>query len=250
MIVKIRVLSICLVATCLIISGRSLSQTSDSLKSVVILAPHYGAGFPLADLKDRFGNHFNFGATISWLSKKNLYLGINYSNFFGNQVKEDVLSNLRTIEGGIIGSDMQFASVALRERGQTFYLDIGYLFQKNKSFSKSGFLVSAGAGFLTHKIRIVDDFNSVIQLQDPYIKGYDRLSQGFSLIQKITYLFLSRDRMVNFYISTYMMEAFTKDKRQFNFNQSDLKPDRLDILAGLQVGWIIPVYLTKEPRYY
>jgi hypothetical protein len=228
----------------------SRGQTPDSLRSLLMIRPHYGAGLSLADLHDRFGHHFNPGASISWLSKKNLFLGIQYDYFFGNQVKEDVLSHLRTIEGGIIGSDMQFASVALRERGQALSTDLGYFVRLPGSQARSGFLVTAGAAYLRHKIRIVDDYDSVIQLRDPYNKGYDRLTEGYGLTQGISYVFLARDKMINFSLGIRLMEAFTKDQRQYNYDQSPLKSRRLDILAGLQLGWVLPVYLTPETRYY
>ncbi len=233
---------------CLALTTRG--QTPDSLGSLIMIRPHYGAGLSLADLHDRFGHHFNPGASISWLSTKNLFLGIQYDYVFGNQVKEDVLSHLRTIEGGIIGSDMQFASVALRERGQALSTDLGYFIQFPGLRARSGFLLTAGAAYLKHKIRIVDDYDSVIHLRDPYIKGYDRLTEGFGLTQGISYVFLARDKMVNFSLGIRVMEAFTKDQRQYNYDQSPLKSRRLDILAGLQLGWVLPVYLTPETRYY
>ncbi|MBK8503009.1 MAG: hypothetical protein IPL46_12805 [Saprospiraceae bacterium] len=229
----------------------AIGQPQDSLKSLIQLSARYGAGLPMADLKDRFAEHFTLGGSVAFLSKNNFYLGANYDLLFGNQVREDVLSNLRTIEGGIIGSDMQFASIFLRERGHQFSIDAGHLVQLRKnSRHRSGFLLVAGLGYLVHKIRIVDDFDSVVQLQHAYLKGYDRLSSGWTLNQKISYMYLSEDKLINFYISISVAEAFTRDRRQFNYNQTGVKINRFDVLTGIQLGWIIPIYLTPEIRYY
>jgi hypothetical protein len=146
---------------------------------------------------------------------------------------------------------MQFASIFLRERGHQISVDAGYLFQLCKnSRHRSGLLLVAGVGYLTHKIRIVDDFDSVVQFQRAYIKGYDRLTSGWTLNQKISYMYLSEDKLINFYVSVSLTEAFTKDRRQFNYNQTEVKIKRFDVFTGIQLGWIIPIYLTPEIRYY
>jgi hypothetical protein len=232
------------------VTSQVIAQANDSLRSGFLLSPSYGIGIPAIDLKDRFGLHFTLGGNLAYLAKSGFYSSVNYNFIFGNSVKEDVLSNLRTLEGGIIGRDMQFASVFLRERGHHFFVNAGrYLrFGEGKLFS--GIVISAGLGYLQHKIRIVDDFDSVTQLGDPYIKGYDRLSGGLSFNQNLCYLHLSEDRLVNFYLNLQLTEGFTRDLRGLNYNQSPLIKKRKDLTLNLQIGWIIPIYFEKEIRYY
>ncbi|MCB0670253.1 MAG: hypothetical protein KDC80_30710 [Saprospiraceae bacterium] len=233
------------------LTGESQAQPGqDSVKSIVTVDGHYGLGLPFGDLKDRFAEHFTLGTTVSILTKGDLYAAINYDFIFGSQTREDVLSNLKTIDGGIIGRDMQFASVFLRERGHHFSLEGGYFFRSSSQRAISGIFVVAGLGYLRHKIRIVDDFDSVVQILDPYHKGYDRLTGGWSLEQKVGYQYFGRDKLVNFRISLAVTEAFTRDLRNFNYNTTEVKSSRLDILTGIQVAWIIPIYLTREIRYY
>lgn len=235
----------------LIIPGKDLSsQEQDSTASIVTVDAHYGAGLPFGDLKNRFAEHFSIGGNVGLLTRRRFYIGLNYDFIFGNQVKEDVLINLRTIEGGIIGRDMEFASVFLRERGHHISSEAGYLITLSNSKSESGLLVAGGIGLLSHKIRIVDDFNSVVQLFDPYRKGYDRLTAGWNVMQKIGYQYLSKDKLVNFRLTLSLIEAFTKDLRNYNYNQTEVTTKRLDIMTNLQIAWIVPIYLTKETRYY
>ena len=245
-----KLLKLVLFSTLFLLQIPGFGQSEDSTKNVVLVDAHYGAGLPFRDLQSRFGNHYNLGTTIALLTRKDFQLGTGYDFIFGNQVKEDVLSNLRTVEGGIIGRDMQFANVFLRERGHHFRLEAGYFFVFNRNKALSGILASLGVGYLRHKIRIVDDFDSVIQIMAPYDKGYDRLTGGWSIHQKIAYQYLSKDKLVNFRITISLLEAFTKDLRKFNYNLTDWKSNRLDIIANLQVAWIIPIYLTEEIRYY
>ncbi len=207
-------------------------------------------GFPGGDLKDRFGMHFNLGAGASLLTRHNVFLSAGYNFYWGNNVRENVLEPLETVEGGIIGNDMNFASVFLRERAGEFYLQAGYLFQLSDR-QRSGILATAGVGILTHKIRIVDDFDSAIQLFPPYNRGYDRLTSGFSVNQFIGYLHLGRQRMINFYAGIHLTEGFTQSLRKYNYDQksADLEK-RFDLLTTLKVGWILPFQLGHQVRYY
>ncbi len=221
------------------------AQESPDISTRFFIAPKYGVGIPEGDLNKRFGTHFNFGGKLSIITPGRLYFGVNYSFIFGSHVKEDVLSNLRTIEGGIIGSDMRFASVFLRERGHHFYSEAGYFLSKNGKKAVSGFLFAAGLGYLLHKVRIVDEFDSVVQLRDDYIKGYDRLTGGLSISQSLSYLFFSHDSMINFYLSAHISEGFTKNLRGINYDNNLETAKRLDVMAGVEVGWII--HLFRRP---
>jgi len=242
--------SILTIILCLAHYANVKGQDLDSLRSGFMISPHYGLAGPLSDLSDRFGTLFTIGGSVSYLSKSGLFGSINYSYLFGSQVKEDILSNLRTSEGGIIGRDMQFANVFLRARGSHLYVNAGYLLRFAGEQLRSGILVNGGAGMLTHRIRIVDDFNSIAQIGGDYIKGYDRLSRGLSLQQSISYLHLSGDKLVNFYVKLQLVEGFTRDLRQYNYNRTPVLKNRVDILPSLEIGWIIPIYLRKEQRYY
>lgn len=245
---KFRFIAILLL--CLIARINVQGQDLDSLRSGLMFSPHYGVGIPMTDLGDRFGMLFTLGGSLSYLSKTGFYAGVNYSYLFGSEVKEDVLSNLRTPEGGILGRDMQFANVYLRSRGSHLNFNAGYLLRFASHRVRSGLLLSGGAGLLAHRIRVVDDFNSIAQVSGDYIKGYDRLSRGISMLQSITYMHLSGDKLINFYVKLQIIEGFTNDKRKNNYNRSPVKDRRVDILPSLEIGWIIPIYMKQEQRYY
>ncbi len=227
--------------------GHILWSQADSTARVSVIMAHlqYGVTMPMADLQSRFGQGFQLGSGISWLSN-HLYIGLEHQFMFGNRVKEDVLSALRTQEGGIIGRDMQFANIFLRQRAHHTVIRVGYFLQSQKSKHNMGLLLSAGAGFLQHKIRIVDDFDSAIQVQTPYDKGYDRLSTGMSLHQSLKFIYLSSSRLINFFVALELVEGFIKDRREINYNLTPISPQmRHDLLATFRLGWIVPLYFDQ-----
>lgn len=215
----------------------------------------YAFQSPAGDLLDRFGNGYTIGIGLDYItSESNWLLGIDGGLLFGNQVKIDVLSNLRTPEGFIIANDRVPADVQLRERG----LYIGGLIGKIISFSeinkRSGLKLTLGMGLFQHKIRIQDDpVRAVSQLTGDYKKGYDRLTNGLALNEFIGYQMLSPNGRINFYAGIDMTQGFTKSRRDFNFdNRTVEEENRIDMLFGFKVGWILPFYFGKgtEEIYY
>jgi hypothetical protein len=58
-------------------------------------------------------------------------------------------------------------------------------------------------------------------------------------------------RRVNFFIGIEAVQAFTKNRRSFNFDtRSSDDSERSDRLLGLKAGWIIPLYKKVPNAYY
>jgi len=226
----------------------------DNSGGVLLYSATIGYHFPGGDLRDRFGRSFSAGSAVEWISKNNLIYGIDGSIFFGNVVKEDVLANLRTEEGQIIGNTRSYADVVQRQRGFYFGAHFGKLFNIIKDQNRSGIRTTISLGLWQHKIRIQDDPQSfVTQLDKQYKKGYDRLTNGFTLNEFIGYQHLSPNRLINFYFGLDFYQGFTKNRRSFNFDtrmQDDRK--RFDMKVGFKLGWSLPFYLGEdaEERYY
>jgi hypothetical protein len=118
-----------------------------------------------------------------------------------------------------------------------------------KSRPNSGLVLNMGVGLIQHKIRIEVIGNNVPQLAKAYKKGYDRLSNGLLLSQDLGYLYLSDNRLLNIYFGFECMEGFTQSRRSFDYDkmQRDTKK-RLDILYGVKIAWILPVYGSRGPK--
>ena len=213
------------------------------------------AGFhlPGGDLADRFGESATIGAAPMYKTKNNWLLGVEGNFIFGNKIKQGGLfQDLLEANNYVFDEDGQIATVVLFERGFSFYGQVGKVFTLPKFPNpNTGVYVLAGAGFLQHKIRIETQNNVVPQLEDDYAKGYDRLSNGFSLKQSIGWYNLSNSKLTNFTVGLEFIQAFTQSRRDYNF---DLKgkdtQKRLDLLMGVKVAWMIPFYKRMATDFY
>jgi hypothetical protein len=77
------------------------------------------------------------------------------------------------------------------------------------------------------------------------------LTNGLSFSQFLGYLNLSENRLLNYYIGFQFYEAFTHSVRKLNYDTGvqDTK-QRLDVLSGMRLGWILPLYKKKPNDYY
>ncbi|NUN99697.1 MAG: hypothetical protein HUU01_03670 [Saprospiraceae bacterium] len=247
--------------TVLLFAGTALAQRPQNpppaqpqlnADNALLLHISYAVQMPGGDLSKRFGTNFDVGGGLEWMTAKgNWIIGIEGGYLFGSTVKTDVLANLRTPEGFIIGNDRSYADIQLRERGFHGTLLLGKLFSLPSPSvnARTGIRVTLGGGFLQHKIRIQDDpSRSVPQLSEEYKKGYDRLSNGFLLTQFIGYQYLGADRRANFFAGIECSQGFTQSRRDFNFDtRSTDTAKRLDLLFGIRIGWTLPFYLNSNP---
>lgn len=199
----------------------------------------YGLTSPLGKLQERFGSLLNPHLSLAFQPKSSSWLIKTEGHyFFGNKVKTDVLQNLRTKEGYIIGNDMSIADIQLRARG--YYL--GLAFEKTNIFDR--FSAGIGTGFLLHRIRIQKDPASFVpQLEGDYSNGYDRLTSGLGVSSFLGYRYLSSNRRINFSLSIFGIAGFTELQRDYQFDLKGL-PDNnpVDFLTGVKISWILPFY--------
>ena len=217
----------------------------------------FGGGYQLpgGDLKSRYGGSTNIGGSLEYKFSGNKWsIDVNGYYVFGTNVKIDVLDNIRSQDGYLIGNNNVPADVFLRERGFFIGGSLNRSFKLNKSSDFFGLKIGVGPGFLHHKIRIQDDANNADQINDDYKKGYDRLAYGFALSEFIGFQYLSENGRINFSAGFDFLQGFTKNRRAWNFDERKA-PDsgtRLDLLNGFRVRWILPFYLgqSTEEIYY
>jgi len=228
------------------------AQTSKNSYTALLIQLSYGGHLSAGDLADRFGNNFSIGGGIDLLTEKgNWILGIKAQNLFSKNVKEDVLADIRDRDGFIIGNREAgmgaYALIVLRERGLYAGGHIGKLFALSKNNPRSGLRATLGIGLLQHKVRIQDESGGVNQIVGDYIKGYDQLSNGLALEQFIGYQHIGKNRGFNFFAGFEFIQAFTKNRRNFNFVTRTIDTNqRFDALLGFRLGWTIPVYIGEK----
>ena len=217
-----------------------------------MISANYGMEWKSGDISSRYGRNSSVGGSFAIKNKKNWYYGIKGNFNWGDDVKEtSILDNIKTSDGYVIDNDGKITYIYLEERGSSFFLTGGKLFNVLSNNKNSGFLVYGGIGTLHHKIRIAfkDNINS---LSDEYKKGYDRLSFGIATNLFIGYMHLSKNRFINFYGGFDLIYGQTKSLRGFNYDTQ--LPDTeysSNLLYGFNFGWIIRLNKrTKDEFYY
>jgi hypothetical protein len=223
----------------------------DSSISFAMLGATFQYQIPGGDMKERFYNNYNVGGVFQWKLKNNWVLGVEGGFIFNEEVKEDVLLNLRTHDGYIIGEDGLYAEVATVERGYMLTAKAGKIFPVVGPNTNSGLMTTIGVGFIQHKILISDISESVPETHDEYLKGYDRLTNGLSLTEFVGFAYFGNKRFFCFYAGFEFTQAFTQCRRDFNFD-TRMRDDkqRLDLLSGIKFGWLIPIYKRTPNKYY
>ena len=238
----------------ILLSGSVYSQRKsmkDSLYHVLIVGIHAEGQVPGGDLAARFGPSIGVGMPIIYKTGKNILFGIEGNYFFGTKIKESVMSNLITPDGTITDVNGNPASVRINERGLSLYAMLGGIINKLGHNKNSGLMFLGGLGYLQHKININDVGKSLVQIHGSLVKGYDRLTGGPACNQFIGYMWISQNRIANFYFGFEFQEAFTKGLRgyQYDLMASDSKT-RLDLMYGFRFGWLLPLYKKAPKEFY
>jgi hypothetical protein len=223
----------------------------DSAVAVPLVGIHFGGHLPGGDLAARFGPDLNAGGAFMYKTRRNWIFGLESNYFFGRNVKEDVLIQLKGLNGRVIDNEGFPADLRVTERGVGIHLTLGRVFRLLSSNPNSGLMIAVGAGYMQHKINLYDAQQKVAAVKGELKYGYDRLSNGFSCSQFIGYLFLSENRLTNFYAGFEFYQGFTKSVRKMNYDTGlpDTQP-RLDLLNGIRLGWILPLYKKRPNDFY
>lgn len=235
-------------------ASASAQRVKDSLINVSLVRISYAFQMPGGDLKDRFGLNSNMGIDYLYKFKSNWVLGAKIHFLFGNDVKEDqMFTKISTHKGYVLTRDGYYTDLRIYERGFEMALQAGRIFPLIGPNKNSGFLLTGSAGLLQHKIRIETIGNTTPQLGSEYKKGYDRLSNGLAFSEFIGYQYLDNQRLINFFGGFEFTQAFTQNRRSYNYDtMSRDTRRRLDLLSGFRAGLILPLYkrLPKDFYYY
>jgi hypothetical protein len=251
---QLKRLLLLLIAGLFMLSETAFSQANirDSSISMVLIQPSYALQAPGADMAKRFGINSSLGLSITYKHKSKWMFSADGAFIFSNTIGEpDLFKNILTSDGYLIGSGGFYGDIVAYERGYYLMLSLGRLFPVKKPNPNCGFFVQAGAGFMQHKIKIVDKKNTVPAVTGDYAKGYDHLSNGFATREFAGYLYTGNRRLVNFYGGLEFVQGFTAGRRSYNFDTG--LPDtgkRIDLLFGLRIGWIMPLYKEAPDKYY
>ncbi len=245
-----------LLSIILFISLFSLSvkaQIQDTSINIWQCEINYSFQIPGGDMADRFGPSSTIGLGLNYKFKSNWTLGFEANYLFGTYLKDSsaYLSALMTESGQIINRFGEYGNVIMSERGFYTGVKVGRVFPIGKPNPNSGIVFNVGAGLLQHHIRIENKDNNTPPVLDDYKKGYDRLTNGLSLREFIGYQYLDNKNTFNFYIGLEFYQAWTMNRRDFNFDTMECDDtERNDYLFGIRAGWILPIYQKEPNKYY
>lgn len=227
-------------------------SVKDSAIATPLISASYSYQIPAGDMAERFGNNSAIQLNIDYKTRKQWMFGVNGSYFFGKDIREKgIFDSIVTSDGNIINRNGEFADIRVYERGFTVSVTAGRMFAFKKPNPNSGIVLNLGLGFIQHKLRIETIGNNVPQLSTEYKKGYDRLTNGLLLSESIGYMYLSNNRLLNFYFGFECLQGFTQSRRSYDYDlmKQDTKK-RLDIIYGGKVAWILPLYKKAPQEFY
>ncbi len=231
------------------------SQVSirDSVIYTPIIYATYGFQLPGGDLARQFGGNSAIGGGLLFKTASNWLIGAEGHFMFGLAVKngDALLNNISTPEGYIIDANGFVSDIVYHERGYNFSARFGKVIPVLSPNPNSGFLVTAGAGYIQNKIRIHNPANTAPQLLGDYKKGYDRLNGGWMLSGTLGYMYLSNSRLLNASLAFEFMQAWTTPYRDRDFD-TGLKDDRKlsSQFYSLRLSWFIPLYKRAPKEFY
>ncbi len=227
----------------------SLYQDSSRKKALsifqnaAIINIDYGISSPFIDLAKRYGRINGIGLGFGYKFNRNFIVNASGSLLFSNKVRENgILDSIIGPSKELIDAQGNFAVLRLYQRGYMWHVNFGKIFPINKLEINSGLMVTAGIGFIQHKIKFQFSRTIMPQLENNYYKGYDRLSNGILFRQFTGYHRIDPKGMLNFYAGVESILAFTQNRREINFDTrtKDLSTKK-DLLIGFKFGILIPI---------
>ncbi len=230
-------------------------KSNKELPSVNIISIGFTGGFDLpgADLNRQFGWSNTIGGSFMYKTNKNWLFSLNGDFIFGQNVEivDQLFKEIGTSGGHIIDEGGIYTDISILERGMTADISVGKLFPVLSPNKNSGIVITLGLGYMYHKIRLEQNENAAPQISGDYAKGYDRLAGGLMFTEFIGYHFYGNNNTVNFYAGFEFHQGLTQALRPWNFDEmKPPKSNRLDLLNGFKVGWIIPLGKQTNRKSY
>jgi hypothetical protein len=227
------------------------TELKDTAYTIPMITISYAYQWPGRELSDRFGPNNNIGASLMVKTKKDWLIGLKGNFLWGNSVNDNqILNDLLTSTNEVIDDNGRLTQVHLGERGSSFFAFGGKLFNKFAPNENSGFILYGGIGILQHKISIKFQ-DDIAVLTDEHKKGYDRFSLGVAVNGFAGYLFLSKNRLLNFFGGIDFTQAWTKSLRKYNYDTQLTDTQELNnSLYGIRIGWIVRLNKRKQQAFY
>lgn len=237
--------------SCLLCLNIAYSQ-ADSSQSIIYISFDYGLYEVDGDWEQRYSNSNAAGGSIGFKMANNWQFKVSSSFHFSNKVRQNgILDDVINEVGDVTDFDGELVKIIYEQRGLGFKAEVGKIVPFFKKNANSGLLLQAGAGYFQHRTKIDYRDGTVFQLEEDDRKGYDRLHTGFATSQFIGILFFGKSNFFNFYGGFEFNQAFTKNRREYNYDTRSFDKDpKLDLYYGMKIGWMIPFKKRASEEFY
>lgn len=220
-----------------------------------LISPSYTFQLPAGDMIQSYGFNHNISLEFSYKIGKNWLIGAEGGFMFGSKAKDkELVNNLLTDQGSLIGKDGRLEDVNLSGRGMNIMAKFGKIIHFSPKNPNSGLMLKFGVGYIDHKIYINVNEKNVTQLTKEIRTGYDRFSSGVAFSQYVGLIKLEKNKFLNIAFGIEATEGITQNRRPFDFaTGKTLNKTRFDFLVGFKFNWYIPVFMgtsTKSDYYY
>jgi hypothetical protein len=229
------------------------ARDADSVKAfnakrVTVCQFTYTHYFPGGDMANRFGPNSSVGAGAYFKGFNNFFVGAEGNYHFGSNIREKgIFDQITDPSGFAYDLDGNPVAISAQQRGYSLMVKVGKVFPVNRANQNSGIMLSFGAGYFEHWIRLDNTTKNIAALQGDLRYGYDRLTGGMAFNQFIGYQQLDRRRRINFFAGIEFYQAYTKSLHSYDYDKMSKDPtQRLDILYGLRFGWLLPIYSNRN----
>jgi len=236
---------ICFLFVLSALSAHAQKRDSISLIKTGFIAQFtYNFNVPGADLAKRYYANSAVGAGVYYKTGGNWIFGIEGSYWFGGKLKEaGIFDQVVDSSGYAIDNNGGFIPVDAQQRGYNFNVKVGKIFPIGRRNKNSGIMVSVGAGYMEHFLRLTNNSLGVAALQGDFRYGYDRLTSGLMLNEFVGWQNLDKRNRINFFIGFEMAQGFTYSRRLIDYDKmSGTTAQRFDSYYAVRFGWLLPIY--------
>lgn len=213
----------------------------------VLFRFNYVYTIPQQDLADRYTFFAQLGGSVGVKFESGWDIRAEGHFLFSKYVAETgVFDSIRGSDGYLLDRDGYTFNPQISMRGYSFSAHIGRLFPVGRN-QNSGILISAGAGFIQHRLHFDNVSRFAPQVAGDILKGYDRLTNGYFFNEFIGYQYMATNKLTNFYIGLEFAQGHTQYAR--NWNTDLMRGDntaRKDNYWGIRLGWILPIYTGNK----
>jgi len=201
---------------------------------------------------ERWGFTSALGVELGHKFKNNVFLTAGVSPLFSEAIDiQGILDPLLVSGNFFIADNGLVTGIRAIGNGWLVPIQIGKIIPFGRSNANSGLVLAVGVQYLHYRFAFRSQEESVAGLQGDYRKGYDRLTTGIGIAQRVGYRFFSNRGDVNFTLGLEFSQNFTQNRRSVHFSTGAAsKETQLDYLLGFYAAWTFPIYERAPDRTY